>query len=401
MLFFQEKKNLYIYGGISIVVVLLLVFFLISLGSGKLKKTLGVQIITSEGTVFLGRNKYSKELSAWYSPLVGFFNSRSYPVFFGEEEHVENYESQSSSDSEWSLDLRWVDLTVNDQDIPFLNLKPQEIELSQEVLEESCVDEKARALGCEWDVFNDFEYRFISSDYLCVTLFSRKDYGGAHPIYDIRYQGIDLSKKQPLDVWSLFPEESNSRMQVYQKLYTNVQLQFLTDGKQLIKSSEGLSETELKSKITAVLSSVGYKFNEDNVCLLVQPAGPQLLFGFSPVVQAKQKKALLEMEVALGQVDVPSEVRSYYHDKQFLKGANDLWSKVVSPDEKWRIAQSGASLEVSFHDKKKMLTLPQGDFERAEVLGIVWVYKSPSLLSLNKYKFREIKLKKGQPIELN
>ena len=63
--------------------------------------------------------------------------------------------------------------------------------------------------------------------------------------------------------------------------------------------------------------------------------------------------------------------------------------------------------EVNVFNKENQLTvtLPKSSVEEEtseDLLGVFWIYKSPSIASLGKYKFAEIKLPKGQSkISLN
>ena len=75
---------------------------------------------------------------------------------------------------------------------------------------------------------------------------------------------------------------------------------------------------------------------------------------------------------------------------------------MFSPTNKWQLTQKLNEIEVSYNSQKLTFTLPESEELSEELIGIFWIYKSPSLATLEKYKFKPIKLAKLQTqVDLN
>jgi hypothetical protein len=103
-------------------------------------------------------------------------------------------------------------------------------------------------------------------------------------------------------------------------------------------------------------------------------------------------------EALLNQPKLPKKVLRLFNDYRFTKAERDESTQMLSPDSKWKLGQRLNEVDVRTDKKKLTVILPEPEDSAEDLLGIFWIYRSPSLTTLEKFKFKELKMPKQQAI---
>lgn len=400
-----EAKRLYTIIASSIFFVGLLCFGISYFLSLNPSKVVGVQIITSKGTALVGRNKYSKNLSVWVSPEIGWFEKSGKPTFF----YLKHKKEKSAKDT-WEIVWEWDELYKHGSKEAIVKFVPtqEEKDAAIETLNSLCSSKKEAALSCQWNVSNHIFIESLTSNYICLSDLASEFYGGAHPIALRRFGTFDFKNKKFVR-FDDFIQDQSVKEQIWQQLYENIKAvseqslltQAFSDtvpsgGVDSLKAPEGSlpaanSNETPEQKLTALLNSQGYSFSPNVFCPAIRPDGPLLLFGF-PHSEQVNRGLNFRAEAMLNQPKLPKKVLKLFSDYRFSKSDGIRQSELRSPDKGWKVSNGVEGIEVRNGKKKLTLALPEPIDSSEEILGIFWIYNSPNLSSLDEFKFKKVKM---------
>ncbi len=366
------------------------------------KNIVGVQLVTSRGSVLIGRNKYNKRLSAWVSPQIGWFNKDGKANFF-----YVKHKKDKVAQKGWEIIWEWDELYKTGQREALIKFAPtsEEKDASIETLSSLCGKKNEVSLSCQWNISNRIFIEAITKDYMCISDLASEFYGGAHPIALRRFGSFDLKQKRFVRLDDFIPN-ANVKDQIWTQLHENIknvleqsiisENGMAAGGLDTLTAPEAAPDNESpEQKLTALLNSQGYSFSPNVFCPIVRPEGPFLLFGF-PHSEQVNRGLNYKAEAILNQPQLPKKVLKIFNDYRFTKADKEDSTKMLSPDTKWELSQKLNEVEVSFAKHNLHITLPEPEESSEELLGIFWIYKSPSIATLEKFKFKEIKLAKSQ-----
>ncbi len=399
------KRNFVTYAIIAFALVgMALGLFFLSQSS---KNVVGVQLITSKGTLLIGRNKYNKRLSAWVSPMVGWFEKDGNPNFF-----YIKHKKDKASDKNWEIVWEWDELYKVGQKEPLIKFIPpqEEKDASIETLSALCANKKEASLSCQWNISNKIFIESLTKEYACVSDLSSEFYGGAHPIALRRFGSFELKQKKFMRLDD-FISSSTVKDQLWTQLYSNIKgvldqslfnetasglpnVDPLTEQNDNPNEKLGLQASP-EQRLTALLNGQGYTFSPNVFCPIIRPEGPFLLFGF-PHSEQVNRGLNFKAEALLNQPKLPKKVLRLFNDYRFTKAERDESTQMLSPDSKWKLGQRLNEVDVKTNKKKLTVILPEPEDSAEDLLGIFWIYRSPSLTTLEKFKFKELKLSKSQ-----
>jgi hypothetical protein len=393
--------------------------------NNSLNSIIGVQLMTSKGTLLIGNNKYNKQISIWKSPQTGWFEKDGKPNFF----QVKTKKDKVSQKN-WEIVWEWDEMYKVGSKEPLIQFArtQQDKEAAIDTLSSLCKDKNDESMSCNWNVTNKIFIEALTPRYLCVSDLSGEFYGGAHPIALRRFGTYDLTKKKFVRFSDLIPD-AILKDQIWTQLHDNIknvmdQSMISQDDVSSLSLAGGVDTLEdptkmpgadananevvsPEQKLTSLLSSQGYSFSPNVFCPIVRPEGPALLFGF-PHSEQVNRGLNFKAEALLNGYNLPKDVQKIFDDYRFAKSKNPKTSGVsviASPDSSWQISQKLGEVNVFNKENQLTVTLPKSSVEEEtseDLLGVFWIYKSPSIASLGKYKFTEIKLPKGQnKISLN
>lgn len=403
----KEKNNFVLISSLIALGVISLSFLLLWLGNSN--NIVGVQLLTSKGTVLIGRSKYSKKLTAWASPQIGLLAKDGKAHFF-----YIKHKKDKASQKNWEIIWEWDELYKIGEKDPLMRFVPtqEEKDASIETLSSLCGNKKEITLSCQWSISNRIFIEALTNEYMCLSDLASEFYGGAHPLALRRFGSFDLKKKKFVRFDELISDNQVKDL-IWSQLYENIKVvleqsligEGSVGGVDIIAPSEDLSNEENNNppeqKLTSLLGSQGYAFSPNVFCPIVRPEGPFLLFGF-PHSEQVNRGLNFKAEALLNQPQLPKKVLKLFSDYRFTKATNDESTKMLSPSSKWQIKQKLNEVQVSYDSKRLTLVLPESEEASEELIGIFWIYKSPNLTTLNKHKFKPIKLSKLQTqIDLN
>jgi hypothetical protein len=395
----------------AILLTVLGIFFWMGFGSQRI---VGVQLVTSRGTAIVGRNKYNKHLSVWLSPQIGWFDKKGKPNFF-----YVKHKKDKASQKGWEIVWEWDELYQNGLREPLIKFVPlqEEKDASIETLTSLCGNKQEASLSCQWNITNRIYIEALTKDYMCISDLASEFYGGAHPIALRRFGSYDVQKRKFVR-FDDFISDGNVKEQLWSQLHNNIkavldQSLFSSEsngmpagGVDSLTAPEGQSDSNNanaspEQRLTELLSSQGYTFSPNVFCPIVRPEGPFLLFGF-PHSEQVNRGLNFKAEALLNQPKLPKKVLRLFSDYRFTKADKDESTRMLSPDSSWQLSQKLNEIIVKSSKKKVVLTLPEPEESSEELLGIFWIYQSPSIAKLEKFKFKEIKLAKtSNQIDLN
>ena len=396
-----KRKTVFIV--LNLLVFLIFLSFFLSPG----KKTSGVQIVTSKGTLLIGRDKVSKKIVAWFSPQIGNFDSGANSKFF----QIEAAEDQEKT-SDWGISWKWQNLnkkTAVTQKEVLLDFEPRqkEKEASVDVLSQLC--QKNKKQSCYWEVDQQIELLGINQSYLCVSELKNSFQGGAHPISLKNLKTLDFQGRR-LRFSQLIPI-AQEQEELLRKLYYKIKLNDQNFSQDIWGSEEsrenskeekwGLTESieSIEDRLYRLLDAKGYEFNVDNFCFLLKPRGLFLLFGFSHSKQVN-RGLIFSTLIELGKREqLPEKLRRLFEEYQFSGGLKER--ALVSSDKIWQFKELSRNLfEVSYL-KNSNLKINLGEStDKPDFLGFFWLKESPNLNSLRKNKFQEIEISSNREISL-
>lgn len=374
----------------------------------------GVQVVTSRGSVIIGRNKYSKQLNIWISRRLGWFDKEGKANFF-----YVKHKKDKASENGWEIVWEWDELYLDGKDKPLIKFAPTQEEKDQsiETLSSLCTGKENNQLSCQWSVSNKINLESITKKYICISDLASEFYGGAHPIALRRFGTYDVKTNK----FVRFDELINSNevkdkilLQLYQNISEILQNSFSSDSFAAENASGGVDSLtgpaqdalnqalqSPQEKLTSLLNSQGYSFSPNVFCPTVRPDGPFLLFGF-PHAEQVNRGLNFRAEVLLNQSKLPKKVLELFNDYKFSKPEEDGSVTLLTPDQSWKLTQNFNEIKVINKDRKVKLVIPEPVESNEDILGIFWIYKSPSISSLEKYKFRKLKtVKNGSKIEIS
>ncbi len=370
----------------------------------------GVQLVTSKGSVIIGRNKYSKNLDVWTSPRLGWFEKNGKPKFF----HIEHKKNKSTHKF-WEIVWEWDELYLNNEKEPLMKFAPSEEEknASIETLSSLCNENNSSNFSCHWNISNKISLEALTKKFLCVSDLSSEFYGGAHPIALRRFGTYSIENKKFVRL-DEFITDTATQKQIWLSLFKNIndvmqQSFFGSIGN--VNSSKGgidslfapsgndLSKPDQtsKEKLTSLLNSQGYTFSPNVFCPVIRAEGPFLLFGF-PHSEQVNRGLNYRAEAILDQQNLPKNVLDLYSDYKFSKPGKDGSVSLLSKDLSWRLQQKRNKVSIKHKNKHLKLSLPETEESSEEILGIFWVYKSPSISYLEKNKFKKLKIASNQKL---
>ncbi|MDX1919472.1 MAG: hypothetical protein SFU25_01915 [Candidatus Caenarcaniphilales bacterium] len=363
----------------------------------------GVQIVTSRGTVIIGRNKYSKQLNIWISRRLGWFDKQGKPNFFYVKHKKDKVAQQG-----WEIVWEWDELYLDGQSKPLIKFAPTQEEKDQsiETLSSLCTGKENNSLSCQWNVTNKINIEAITKKYICISDLASEFYGGAHPIALRRFGTYDVKTKKFVRFDELI-SNVELKNKIWQQLYQNIsdilQNSFSNDpfgpenASGGVDSLTGPADEALnkalqppQERLTTLLNSQGYSFSPNVFCPAVRPDGPFLLFGF-PHAEQVNRGLNFRAEVLLNQDRLPKKVLELFNDYKFTKPEDDGSVTLLTPDKQWRLTQSFNEVKVVNKEKKVNLVIPEPVESTEDLLGVFWIYNSPSISSLERYKFRKLK----------
>jgi|GEM_PF-3344669 len=363
------------------------------------QKIFGLQIVTSQGTLLIGKDKISKNHSAWFSKQIGSFDSLAKPNFF----EIKSFKDSEDSKN-WEIKWKWQKLirkTSQNNSESILNFEPtrKEKEFSVDVLSQLC--SRDNGPNCHWDIEHQIALEGLHRKYICVSELKNSFQGGAHPISLKSLKTIDLNGKQIR--FSNFISDEKERKQIFKKLYENIEFSdqdfYWAEDPENKRGNQYLDLESVEDSLHTLLDSKGYEFNPDSFCPIVKTNGLFLFFGFSHSKQVNKGSIFSAFVEIDQQDDFPGEIKELFEEYKFLPSQTE--KKLVSPDKKWQIVKSSEnSLEITQFDKQNKQKT-KINLRDSKILGIFWLKKSPSVFSLEENKFQEVEIPDDREIVLN
>jgi hypothetical protein len=388
--------------GIASSILLVGVFSAFFFLDGSNKQVVGLQIVTSKGTYLVGQNKYGKTMSLWKSPSIGWFDENARPSFY-KIKHKNSKYAQNG----WEVNWEWDELYKVGSREAILKFAPTEEEKNSAIdtLSELCSSKDASSTSCQWSVNNKIIIEGLSKNFLCISDTASEFYGGAHPISLRRFRTYDLEKKQFIrfhdliqdsevkeQIWSQLHE--NIKQVIDQSLYSGASTNALGGVDTFINTPpENNSSNETsEQKLASLVGSQGYTFTPNVFCPAIKPNGPFLLFGF-PHSEQVNRGLNFKAEVLLNQPKLPKKLMKLFDDFKFVSTKANTDLMATSKDGKWSIESEVETIKIKHLNQNFSITLPSSPQGSEELLGMFWIYKSPSIAELEKFGFKKVKAK--------
>ncbi len=386
---------------IFLLIISIILFFIFKIFTTKKDEIIGVQILTSKGTVIVGRQASSKKLMVWWSPYIGYFKKDASPDFF-----KINHKRENKTNNNGEINWEWDELYKTNPEKLLLSLKPEDKNISTENFIKICAEQNKDKLSCQWNIRRTFVLEALSNNYLCFSELANDFYGGAHPLLKRSFRNLNLNTMKEETFDELFKDEE-IKNEILNELYQNLKLnsKALTEENQEnnIQTEENKEATNkinnIENNIKEALASQGYEFIKDAFCPVIKPEGIFLVFSFSQPEQAN-RSLNFKSEVLLNEKNLPKSLSKLFDEFKFSQASEDYSTKMYSKDKNWQISQNLEQLSITHHQHIITLNLPQNNVSE-DFIGIFWIYKSPNKYYLDKYKFKEYKSKNMiEPIEL-
>lgn len=354
-------------------------------------KVSGVQILTSQGSVLVGNNKYTKSLDLWLNDSFVFYDKQGK----AQSLEIKKIKDKKASEPAWSINKDKSKLLKNNKTL----YSPQE-KVSQALLESNikklCAENISLSnKSCHWNFKHDLNILSVNNRFVCLQQNSLKELGGNKTLRQNKLINLDWRIGQETPLKSLFKHQE-LKDEILNQLYENLRLELAND----INSNSVGESAEIEQKLKLLLKENNFKYSLDNLCVQVKTNAPYLIFGF-PVLN-NQSKDILVSKVLLTQDKLPKNIINLYRDFEFKQSENSLWRTMNSPDNKWSIAQNLDQVFVqnNITGKKLTLNIPANYTSQDEILGIFWIVKAPSLDSLGKNNYKKQNYEIEEPVKL-
>ncbi|MDX1917827.1 MAG: hypothetical protein SFT81_01610 [Candidatus Caenarcaniphilales bacterium] len=408
--FGQHRKLLFI--GSALALVGTIFFWLRGSVFQEGRKVVGVQLITSKGTLLVGSNRFTHDLAVYHSPYKGWFDGQGRGNFF----EIKSKKSKIIKPT-WEVTWEWDELyKVGQKEALIQNSPlPEDKEAAIQTLRSLCKNSETESYSCNWNISKRLQIEGITPNYLCIVRSSGEFYGGAHPIAQRSLRTFDWLKKNFVDVDELLPNPLFKET-IWEELYRNIrefESHNLTNSlppnptanslppMQGYESSLLMTGESAEEKVEALLNDRGYSFNQDALCPIIRPDGLYLLFGF-PHAEQINRGLNYRAEVNLENLELSNPLKKLYRDYLFSKPEHDVSVYLNSPGLHWQVTQKLNHVEVIHKKKSLELVLPELKDENSEdLLGVFWIYRSPTPTELEKFKFKNIPSpQKGKTLNL-